>query len=351
MKAIAAALVLIASAAVVLWFGNTLNSWVLGGLIGGLAALLLSIPISLTLFSYLAHRHDERYRAELEEQMTLAQEVYYPHIPAGTMVNAYDIDRYAQAEEEWYDEEEVYQQEYTTRNAPLLSSQHIPIADDSQVPSRLSVSQRRSSFGSTHSSKSLSVVRGKDALERSMPSRRPYPGYEISSRSQHQSAAIRAARKEVIQQYDDGDVTDFSHRPPLVRPSQSLAAQRLSRRLPQQTHQSLQRPQRVIDANLPQKNLHRSQPLEDDDREPETEYLNGYPPTGPGQVSRHRQLRAQRLDQAMMTENFKKPLVRRAPYMYEDDPLREELSQHLEAPRVRRSSRLGAMRYEEDEEK
>ena len=47
MKAVAVALVLIAGAAVVLWYGNTLNSWVLGGLIGGLAALLLSIPISL----------------------------------------------------------------------------------------------------------------------------------------------------------------------------------------------------------------------------------------------------------------------------------------------------------------
>jgi len=50
MKAVATALVLIVGAAVVLWYGNTLNSWVLGGLIGGLAALLISIPISLTLF-------------------------------------------------------------------------------------------------------------------------------------------------------------------------------------------------------------------------------------------------------------------------------------------------------------
>src|SRR5436309_2581410 len=51
MKAVATALVLIAGAAVVLWYGNTLNSWVLGGLIGGLAALLLSIPISLMVSS------------------------------------------------------------------------------------------------------------------------------------------------------------------------------------------------------------------------------------------------------------------------------------------------------------
>jgi len=64
MRAAAVALVLIVGAAVVLWYGNTLNSWVLGGLIGGLAALLLSIPISLTLFSYLSRRHEEQLQAE-----------------------------------------------------------------------------------------------------------------------------------------------------------------------------------------------------------------------------------------------------------------------------------------------
>jgi hypothetical protein len=31
-------------------------------------------------------------------------------------------------------------------------------------------------------------------------------------------------------------------------------------------------------------------------------------------------------------------LVRRAPYMYEDDPLRQELSQQVERPKVRRRS-------------
>src|ERR1700753_406841 len=67
LKAVATALVLIAGAAVVLWYANTLNSWVLGGLIGGLAALLLSIPISLTLFTYLSHRHDGHSRMEEEK--------------------------------------------------------------------------------------------------------------------------------------------------------------------------------------------------------------------------------------------------------------------------------------------
>jgi hypothetical protein len=42
----------------------------------------------------------------------------------------------------------------------------------------------------------------------------------------------------------------------------------------------------------------------------------------------------------MMTGNLKTPLVRRAPYLYEDDPLREELAQQIDGgPIVRRSSR------------
>src|SRR5579884_261576 len=73
MKAAAVALILIIAATVVLWFGNTLNSWVLGGLIGGLAALLLSIPISLTLFSYLSSRQNEQFKAEEREGAALDQ--------------------------------------------------------------------------------------------------------------------------------------------------------------------------------------------------------------------------------------------------------------------------------------
>jgi cell division protein FtsW (lipid II flippase) len=53
MRAIGAALVVIAGAAVLLWFANTSNSWVLAGLIGGVSGVFLSVPISLTLYSYL----------------------------------------------------------------------------------------------------------------------------------------------------------------------------------------------------------------------------------------------------------------------------------------------------------
>src|SRR5437868_11625076 len=106
MKAVATALVLIAGAAVVLWYANTLNSWVLGGLIGGLAALLLSVPISLTLFSYLSRRHEERLKAEAQEEMSLANlEAYENYLEAS--VEVYDADgcMLPSVGEEWQEEE------------------------------------------------------------------------------------------------------------------------------------------------------------------------------------------------------------------------------------------------------
>src|SRR6266849_4860531 len=94
MRAAAVALVVIVGAAVVLWFGNTLNSLVLGGLIGGLAALLLSIPISLMLFSYLSHRHDEQLRAEAQEEMSLAQSQSIEYEYMDTAEEVYEAEPY-----------------------------------------------------------------------------------------------------------------------------------------------------------------------------------------------------------------------------------------------------------------
>src|SRR5438034_11132438 len=81
MRTAAVALVLIVGAAVVLWYGNTLNSWVLGGLIGGLAALLLSIPISLGLFSYVSRRPDEQLQARVQQESSVAQIHGYVEVP------------------------------------------------------------------------------------------------------------------------------------------------------------------------------------------------------------------------------------------------------------------------------
>lgn len=50
------------------------------------------------------------------------------------------------------------------------------------------------------------------------------------------------------------------------------------------------------------------------------------------------------------SENFNRPLVRRAPYMYEDDPLREELTRQLEQPTKRRSSLYEPEDFDDEED-
>src|SRR5947209_4374035 len=103
MKATSVALVLIVGAAVVLWFGNMLNSWVLGGL----AALLLSIPITLSLFSYLSRRHDEQLRAEARaealEEVALVRSYEYAEEP-----EEFEADGYMLSPEQELSEVENY---------------------------------------------------------------------------------------------------------------------------------------------------------------------------------------------------------------------------------------------------
>ena len=71
---------------------------------------------------------------------------------------------------------------------------------------------------------------------------------------------------------------------------------------------------------------------------PETENLRLHPQSG--QLTRNPQLGQSPRNPDLITGNLKTPLVRRAPYLYDDDPLREELAQQIdEEPIVRRSSR------------
>ena len=71
---------------------------------------------------------------------------------------------------------------------------------------------------------------------------------------------------------------------------------------------------------------------------PETENLRDNPQKG--QFIRNPQLGQSDRRPEMTTGNLNSPLVRRAPYLYEDDPLRQELAQQIdEEPIVRRSSR------------
>jgi len=381
MKAVAAALVLIAGAAVVLWYGNTLNSWVLGGLIGGLAALLLSIPISLTVFSYLSKRHDECLQAEEQEEQAFAQENYaYQHLPAHAARRPSEVEGYVITEDtpeyDWQ-EEQMYsprvpralpapapqrqgnvQQNQTRRNSESLSTAqqgaHVPNPRPQQPkPKGKETAVLRAT------PKKINVLGG--------------PTFEPTSQlSQHRSEALRVARLEAAQQRQDSaeDVSPVnnSKRGLSVRPNQALAKQnnqgtsivrpRPTRQLPQQTVPQ-PRQRRIVDSVSPQPSGRRTLPTSNENTgairrmDPSTDSMaDRYPQTGPlrrssqsGQNAYSSQEREQRSGADSTTGNVNKPLVRRAPYMYEDDPLRQELAQQLEAPTVRRSSR-----FDEDEE-
>jgi hypothetical protein len=206
-----------------------------------------------------------------------------------------------------------------------------------------------------------------------------FAGYEPgSSRSQHQSAALRAARKEAVQQYDDVEVlsTPLSRRIPPARSQESLmvqndrpVTQRPIREIPSQaSDQYPQQPRRrrTIDAVPSQGAIQHALPAEGESaagrsarrKEPQTEYLvNDFaqadlmrqlPQTG--QIVRNPQVQERSLNPDMTTGSLQKPLVRRAPYMYEDDPLRQEMAQHLGGPIVRRSSLRAALPQDSEEE-
>ncbi len=382
MKAVAVALVLIAGAAVVLWYGNTLNSWVLGGLIGGLAALLLSVPISLTLFSYLSKRHDERLQAEEQEGVALARENDYPNIPPRLTRRSREVEGYVitddTPEDVWQDEESYAPRQPRALPAPAQQRQGTARREQgSRNSEKLPVPQQ-----STHvPSERIQQVRpkGKETtVLRSTTKKMNVPGYEpTSSLSYHRSEALRTARLEAVQQQQDDDVevlpTNSPKRELSIRPNQALAKQnkqttsirppRPSKQLPQQPPTPQPRPvRRVVDSNPSQHNGGRySLPLNDNDDnfatsqrvEPRTDDISHqFPQTGPirrssqtGQPTRSAQERDHRSEGENTTGNVNRPLVRRAPYMYEDDPLRQELAQQLDAPTVRRSSR-----FNEDEE-
>jgi len=269
MKAVAVALVLIAGAAVVLWFGNTLNSWVLGGLIGGLAALLLSIPICLTLFAYLSRRHDEHLRveAEAQEQEAMAYGYYAEGAPQARLVRrAYIepsvIDSQAaslQEEKYRYVQDQYEQQQYAARHLPTPTSQRLPTTRQGQLPQRASASTRGGEGAvPKQQARNVPLMRTKDLTGRRTTRRMSYPGfagYEPGSfHSQHRSAALRAARQEAAEQYDDVDVeifppNDSQRLPAPRRVSRSLREQQDKvERLPRSTRQF----RRVVDATSSQ---------------------------------------------------------------------------------------------------
>lgn len=74
MKIAITACILVVGAAGILWIGDNLSFLTLGSLLGDqlpLLILLLSIPISLSLFVFLSHRQSEQLKGEtLEERPT-----------------------------------------------------------------------------------------------------------------------------------------------------------------------------------------------------------------------------------------------------------------------------------------
>lgn len=415
MRAAAVALVLLVGAAIVLWYANTLNSWVLGGLIGGLAALLLSIPISLTLFSYLSRRHDEQIQAQEQEDLARVEEEAaheYEYMQSPSEVEA-DVYLASPTDERI--------QRSTGRNLPAPttsapSASRLPAARQYQQPQQYQQYQQSQQLASSENQQyrqrandyrpepvrqqrpaqspqppqppqpsQTARGQGNQSPTRRPPAAKPvrypgFPGYQGSSqRGYHQTMALRAARLEATRQQEpDTEVipTNPSKRLPIVRPDQRVSKiPKSSRQLQaqQQPPQHYQSKRTVDGSSLPPgRNRALSGPDESTTtgtsasyriQEPQTDQIGTrYPQTGQfrrpqsspqtgqtGQTTRNPQIESQPLNPDRISGSLQHPLVRRAPYMYEDDPLRQELAQQINNTGVRRrSSRY--QEYEDEEE-
>lgn len=370
MRAAAVALVMVIGAVVVLWFGNTLNSWVLGGLVGGFAALLIGIPISVALFLHLSRRHDEKMQAEAAQNGTPEPSYFEERVAvyeADADVYALDADE----DEEWYAEDE---RDYTPeRNLPAPSYSRVPAVRQSQTLMNADMADMPMRRNST----------GLPSMRRPSAQRQYGYGSGVSrngakpTRSQHLTAALRAARLEALQQADDdmdGYGPTTSRKIPAIRSEQP--ARQFQSPFP---NPNQYRPRKIVDGtSMPAINSRRALPSEGEtsasrssqqyarNSEPRTGQIHEseletgqirdyYPQTGPmrqqprtGQIVRNPRLEEQHGDPERVSGSLQNPMVRRAPYMYPDDPVRQQFAQQLDEPVVRRSSRK--LRYEEAED-
>ncbi len=364
MRAAAAAIVFILGAAVILVFANSLNSWVLGGLIGGLAALLISIPISGMLFTVLSRHHDLKLQTLHQE----LGEMGYVNLDENGYEEVYEADAYVLSDEEYYNQ---------TVNRRMADVRALPAAGQSYASAHREINERvgRSTQSSRRPSQALPQGRGQGTPTRDLSSERRQVRrsmHEVNAmRSRFQTAALQAARREA-QQLDDVDVIPTHTQAPNKRVSQGRTSQSLGRQLGSSRQilppSDLSRKQRTAHSNVSQSSLDttsdqqkskrrtlssgelssthrppRTDSLHTDELRnrssyPETDNLRVQPQTG--QMVRNPQLGQPQRNADMMTGNLKTPLLRRAPYLYEDDPLRQELAQQIdEEPIVRRSSR------------
>jgi hypothetical protein len=373
MRAAALALVLICGAAVILWYGNMLNSWVLGGLVGGLAALLLSIPISLALFSYLSRRHDEQRKAVTQEKMSLAQMAYYKRTP----VEVLESSAYASQEEEedaWSKGNSHYHVS-TTRNLPAPSSSRLPAKRQSQQ-APLAARQRMTDYTLARQQQQGAVSSNRNGQRQGQEYYPGAYGYQSNSlRGTQQTAALRTARQEAARQGNDHDTDTYSSGP-LKRLSTGRSEEHSSN--PQIVSRQFQTPisrqylpKPMVDGPATPSNGGRIGIERANSRsllasgqhavagEPHTDKLRTRQSNQAsaamrqqqqqmGQTSRHPRVETQSRNPEIVTGSLKNPMTRRAPYMYEDDPLREQLAQQLDPPSVRRSSLYEE--YEDDDD-
>ena len=377
MKVAALALVLIVASAVVLIFANTLNSWVVGGLIGGLAALLISIPISLIIFSTFARRHDERLYAQmlLQHEEDLAyEEEYGREYEEGDDYDeeeengqVYEADAYYVAEEEEEFELPRGRRQPELRSLPPAGQSYASLSARSTAKQRAADTSQNMppAQSSRRSTRELAYDRERaERTRESSTSRQKQqtghqrtartPNTTQSLRSQQQAAARRTARQEAAQgrslsgseQLSTGPIqrpTTTRHLPPQsIQLSRSRTQDEASRR--NVGEDGWLRPTGNRGAKRPS-NAGSERP-----QETQTDQLRNrdlYPDTGPvrmnpetGQMARNRQMDEQSGEEEASTGNLYSPLVRRAPYLYEDDPLHEELSRHIEKPIRRRASRF-----------
>ncbi|GER86707.1 hypothetical protein KDW_08690 [Dictyobacter vulcani] len=350
LKAVAAALVFIIGAAVVLWYANTLNSWVLGGLIGGLAALLLSIPISLTLFAYLSRRHDEHVHTEMEEEEEFyaePQQVIYEYREVPERVAR---TFYIEAQEDMPSARGVRDEDYED------DLRYLP-APRRQLPapsSRYTDSDQYPAYRSPSTQQGMPASRQPSRRDTESPSRRAttrrlnppgFPGYQSEmTRGQFQSRALRIARQEASQRAEEGfseDYTDYRSR----RPSAPLSRyQDTNKQRPVQkppTSHGYRQNARAQQDSDPEDYPRRGRRIVDASPDPDSSYRSFASHQEPlsSQKYQYTDPETEVFDQKISTGNLKKPLVRRAPYMYDDDALKGELAQQVEPPKTRRSSR------------
>ncbi|HLL78353.1 MAG TPA: hypothetical protein VKT25_02570 [Ktedonobacteraceae bacterium] len=374
MKVAALALVLIVASAVVLIFANTLNSWVVGGLIGGLAALLISIPISLIIFSSMARRHDELVFAQAaslqeddayDEYEEIEGPVQYDEYGRAyrTHTEVYEAEAYILPNrDEVYDDEYDYDAYDTYGAYEDQRLRHLPEARRLPAPGQGSQGYaspahpqqpvNRYPDGYRRATRALPAPQERTRTpsgKQTGHQRQPRQGQTTRSlRSQQQAAALRAARREAEQEYT------------IHRDISVTAPRRVTtpRRLPTQSAQ-LRRPQQRDETGAmqpPARQTRREVTGDLVEREAQTDALrNRLPTTGSmrmnpdtGKIVRNPQIDEEYSTSETWTGSMQNPLVRRAPYLYEDDPMREQFAQQIEKPLVRRSSRY--LHPEEEQE-